>query len=72
MFGVREGREQALHEIGGDPNKTPPAERAKTMWRKRFVWRLACRACIVDHIVQGCAPGVVACRAAHSFFSGSA
>ena len=22
------------------------------MWRKRFVWRLGCSACIVDHIVR--------------------
>src|SRR5258705_3979326 len=37
------------------------------MWRKRFVWRAECFTCIVDHIVQGCAVGVVAQRAAHSF-----
>ena len=31
MFGMREGRERAFHEIVADPDKSPLGERPKTM-----------------------------------------
>ena len=33
-----------------DPTNAVRAARPNIMWRKRFVWRVACSACIVDHM----------------------
>src|SRR6185369_2296546 len=39
-------------ESSAIPTKPWRTRRPKTMWRKRFVWRLRCSACIVGHIVR--------------------
>jgi hypothetical protein len=42
------------------------------MWRKRFVWRLGCSACIVDHNVRELRGGRRSLSGSELFFSGSA